>query len=305
MQYHPAFMQVRPPLSWDSVSFVLSLHRAGSVAAAARALGVDGTTVSRRLVAVEHEARAPLFVKSRGSLRATDAGRRVVEAANLMEAQMQSLDLALAGKTKSTRVRAAMTEAVAALLVTGGAEMLRSRLADLELELVVGNQVADLSRREADLALRLVRPTSPDLVVKLVGRITFGLYASTAYLARRPAREPHDDLRGHDVVVYSGPLARSPEGEWTRAAGAGARVAVATSSLPIIEAAVASGLGVGVLPRHLGDRRPDLRLLAKLPAIPARPFFLVLHRDLRSSEPVQRCAAVLTDLFRGILSAVV
>lgn len=283
-------------LGWDHLRFALEAQRAGSVAKAALALGVDETTVGRRLDALEREVGEPLFVRARGSLRATDRGRDVAETAAALEEQVLALGRRLTSSSAAARrVRLAMTEVTAVMFVREG-DLLRARLPDVDLELRVGNAVADLGR-DADLALRLVKPTGAGLRARRLGRFGFGLYASHAYCARTRVELGRDALAGHDVVLASGEIGRSPEGQWLQNASNGARVRLSTASLLVVAAALEAGLGLGVLPRHLGDVLPTLRKVTDLPEIPSREAWLVMHEDLRKSRPVRLVAEAIEAIF--------
>ena len=234
-------------LDWDDLRFLLALHDAGSLAAAARALKVDGSTVSRRLAALEQALGAKLFARTPEGLKLNELGERAVAAAREMNGFARSLEATIAGADQTARgvVRVSVTEGFAPILYPG-LTGLRTSHPDLHVEIVVSSERADLARGDADVALRLFRETSGDLVTRKAATIGWSLYASRAYIARRGAPTV-ETIGEHDVIGYEGAAARSPGQRWLEAHGA-KRIVVRALGVAAAKTAVASGMGAAVLP---------------------------------------------------------
>jgi DNA-binding transcriptional LysR family regulator len=166
---------------------------------------------------------------------------------------------------------------------------------------VSGGALLDLARREADIALRFFRSTHEDLVVRKVGELSHALYASEAYLARRPV-ESAADLRDHPLLTPA-PGPNVVETAWLARITSGARPAfVTTMTLALVDAA-RSGAGIAVLPRYLGDPEQALRRVP-MPDEPREPIWLTVHRDLKRARRVRVVLDLLSECLekdRGLL----
>jgi DNA-binding transcriptional LysR family regulator len=282
-------------LPWDHLRFALAVARHGSLAGAARALGVDLTTVGRRLTALERAAGATLFLRTHSGLLPTDAGRSVLRAAERMEEEMARVQRALAPKVPTQGpVRIATSEAVAESWLRESGPRLRQKLDGVELILVADAPPVDLLRGEADLAVRLERPSREDLAVRKLGEVGHGLYAARSYLAEQGRPRSADDLSGQRVVLGTGLLARSASGTWMgRASRRAAAVVLRTESLPVLRAAVESGLGLGVLPTGSEELHPELVRLAPLLDVVPSPVWLLMPRKVARNSPVRRVARLI------------
>lgn len=291
-------------LDWDDLRFLLAAARGGSFAAAARRLRVDQATVGRRLRALQDAAGTPLWERTPGGLALTAAGRRAARAAEAMDDAALQLERTLdAGLPEAEgTIRICATEAVAAELLAPRLPELCARHPALRVELVVSNRVANLARREADLAVRLFRPTEGALAARRAGVLAFGLYASDGYLRAR-GRPGDARLAGHALLGYDRALAARSEALGWADELDGPVVLRATSAFAV-RAAAAAGLGVGLLPCFLADRTPGL--LRVLSEVRTREIWLTVHRELRSSARARAgmtfLAQVLEDaapLLRG------
>jgi DNA-binding transcriptional LysR family regulator len=282
-------------LDWNDLRFAHAVARTGSLTKAGRQLGVHQTTVGRRLAALEQALGCPLFTRSAGGLTPTSEGTRVLASIEPLASALLRFERRAPATTTEVRglVRVAVTETGARQLVEGALPALMARHPELELELVPSNLVADLARGEADLAVRLVRPDG-DVVARRLGQVTYGLYASDAYLADHPAPFA-DALAGHDIVVPVRELAHGPEAAWLARHATAARPRLRANSLVTLAQAVAAGLGVCALPNNLAAMHAGARLVRRLPEIPGRPVWLVTHRELRKVARVRVVAAAIVE----------
>lgn len=281
-------------MNWDDLRYVLALSAVGSLAKAAKVLDVDHTTVGRRIEAAEAALGVRLFTRTTtGYVPTADADRLIGPMRQVEEAVLAVERGAVARRdTLEGAVRITSPE-------TFGVAYLAPRLAvfgqqhpGLQIELVAAGEVLDLGRRQAELAVRFFPSKGDALAVRKVGEVTYGLYATRAYLGRKRLRTPAE-LTGHRVLSAPG-----IETDWLARLNAKVTPAfTSTLSLALLSAAKASA-GVAVLPRYLGDAEPDLTYV-RMPGEPGEPVFLTVHRDLRSSPRIR----ALLDFLAAALEA--
>jgi DNA-binding transcriptional LysR family regulator len=265
--------------SWDDLAVALAVARAGRVADAARRLKVDPSTVSRRLAALEAALGAALFVRTPDGLIPTEAMAELLPAAERMEAAAADAARAVTATVRSGVdgvVRLAVAESFAAVVLPPHLPGLLQQHPALRLDLVVSSGLADLSRREADLAVRFVRPTRGDLVAKRLGATGYAVWTAPSYLRDRA------DLAwaSLDWIGWDEPWDDLPEARWLRdVVGATPRLR-ATSAMAQIEAARA-GAGALLLPRATAAFLPDLVQLPGPPVSLRGEAWLVGHAALR------------------------
>ena len=278
-------------MHWDDVRLFLALARSKSLGAAATGLAVDRTTVGRRLDAFEKSVGSKLFVRGRDGLRPTASAERLRPYAERMETDAAALTHAAAATESrvSGVVRIATTEALAVFMVQEGLLALREEHPDLVIDLLGGNRPLDLGRGEADIALRLVKPTEATLRVRGIARFPIALFASHAYARTRGLPKTPAALAGHDVVVPSGELERLPEAQWL-SSRRGVRVVFRSSSMPALVAAASRGAGLVALTDPWGTREPDLERAFVIEALPRRPIWLVTHPEA-DTRPAVRVVA--------------
>lgn len=288
------------PIDWADVPVFLALVRARSLAGAARALGIDKSTASRRVTALEKTLGASLFLRTRDGLRPSPVGERLAVHAEKMEAEARALESAASagGDAVAGVVRVATTEALATHLVQRGLLDLLETYPSLEIELLGGNRPVDVARGAADLALRVSPPGETTLKVRVVARLGLGLFAAPSYLRRRGVPKGPGELAGHDVIVPSGELAFLPEAKWL-ASRAGARVTLRSSSMPAMVAAAVAGHGIVALTLPWGDAEPGLDLVLPLEGFAHRPIWLVVHPDVAGRAAVR----VVSDRILRIMRA--
>jgi DNA-binding transcriptional LysR family regulator len=276
-------------LDWNDLRFFLEIHRGGSLVKAARKLQVDQSTVSRRLAALERSLDARLFDRTPKGYVLTPAGRGMLETVGAMDEAALSLERQLVGADTRLegRVRVTTSEALAAEVLLPVCGSFHARHPGIELEVITHNQPLSLAQREADLAIRLMKPEGESLVARKVGEIVIGLYGSEAYLARHGVPDARRGYAGHAFVGYLGESSASLEARWLGRNVPDARLALRCHSVLVARAAAVAGFGLALLPCSLGDERPELRRLAIPEDLPARPIWLLVHPDLRATPRVR------------------
>jgi DNA-binding transcriptional LysR family regulator len=276
---HAAMHRLDDPARWDDLKVLLSVLREGSFSGAAQALGVEQSTVSRRIAALEAALQQPLFDRAPGGPRATELALALRQHAERVEADVQGLvDLAAAHRgAVEGRVRLALTESFAVHVVVPHAlAALRALHPKLRVDLLVSERAVDLSQREADLALRFARPTQGDLVAKRVARLETAVLGHRRYLQGRTP-----SARELDWIVLDLPGSLSPDGAYLAAQLPELEPALRTTGHLVQVEAVRAGLGVALLARSLLSLDPELtQLELGLGPGPTLEVWLVAPRSL-------------------------
>ncbi|HET7827215.1 MAG TPA: LysR family transcriptional regulator [Anaeromyxobacter sp.] len=286
MKAHPSASPAheRAGLDWGHLRFFLALARTGSLARAARSLGVDRNTVARRVAALEDELRLQLYERGPQGWIRTSAGEELAALASRVEEDVLALarhadarDTAVSGT-----VRLTSASHIAACLIAPAVPALRERQPGLVLELAVDQRPFDLTRREADLAVRMGRPRDSGLVTRKLSDVAFALYAAPSYLGRRRAV----DLAGDAFLGFDESLASTPQERWLARVAPERRVVFRCNSTAALLAAAGVGVGVAVLPCFVADRDPGLVRMEGPQPVP-HELWLLVHGDLRRTPRVR------------------
>jgi len=280
-------------MNWDDARILLALSRARNLSAAARALGISHTTVARRLAALERDLDLRLVDRTPDGPRLTAEATQLVRLAEQMEAAADAIQRRLAGRERllEGNVRVTTTEALGARLLAAPLTELAARHPGLTVELVPEPRTLSLARREADIAVRLLRSRERSTVGRRVGRVAYAPYASPRYLAG-----PRDPER---LIAYGAPVA-GEETEWFLRRFPGAQVALRCASTLANWAAAAAGGGVALLPCFVGDADESLTRIGSPGEVTPSEIWLVIHRDLRRSA---RTAAVANHIVEVLARA--
>ncbi len=272
-------------LDWGDLRFFLELVRSGSLGSAARRLGVDRNTVARRVGALEKALGLPLFERGPQGWERTGAGDELVELAGRVEEDVLALARRADARDDAVRGQVRLTTAnhLAALLLAPCLPALRARHPGLTLEIVADQRNFDLTRREADLALRMGRPTAGGLVTRKLSDVGYRFYAAPAYLAGRrgPVDFDRDLFIGTDDQV-----ARAPHERWLARLAPHRQVVFRCNATAAMQSAARAGLGVALLPFFAADGDPGLEPLDG-PEPARHELWLLVHGDLRRAPRVQ------------------
>jgi len=268
-------------LQWSDLRIVLALAREGSIAAAARRLGVDQTTVGRRLAAVEAALRGRLFLRGRGRLAPTTLGEQAVARAEEVEAAVLALEAAAgeSGAAVAGRVRITAVPILVNRLIVPRLPDLLVRFPALSIDTNADSRNLSLSRRETDIALRFARPEGGSGLCRRIGALAFSVYAA----------------RGRDAadlpwVTYEERFLHYPQARWVAESVPAERLArLRVNDAEGLVQAVRSGLGLGVLPDFMAAQDGALVRVSAAPVL-HRDLWLLVHPDQRA---LPRVAAVL------------
>ena len=283
-------------MDWRSVTFDWNQARAflvtveeGSFSAAARALRMAQPTLGRQVRALEEGLGVALFERGGRGLVLTPSGEALVSHVRAMGEAATRVSLTASGRNERVEgtVVVSTTEVEAAFAMPSILAELRSLHPGIEIEVVVSNGLSDLRRREADIAIRAVRPTDPELVGRMIGTDRAHLYAANAYLDREGEPQTPDELARLAFIGFV------DNAQYQRAL-AHRDVPVTEASFPLRCAEqlvqwsmTLEGLGIGVMVERIGDAEPTVRRAAPW----LRPFefevWLVAHREVRTSRRVR------------------
>ncbi|HVM83821.1 MAG TPA: LysR family transcriptional regulator [Candidatus Binatia bacterium] len=284
---------------WDDLHCLLEALQHGSLAAGARALGIDHTTIGRRIRRLEQDLRQPVFERQRPGLALTPFGEAaLVEVERMRDAAATIARLAQARPKLAGLVRLTTTGMFATAYLTPVLAGLRKRHPLIEIELIVEERNVSLARREADIALRLARPKDGDLVARKVATLGYGLYASPLYLRRAKP----DALA---FVGFEDTHLDLPEIGWLNACSRGHTVAFRSNYRMAQVEAVRADLGIGVLPHYAATHlAPVPASLVAAPEKMTRELWLLVHRDLKDAPRFRAVIDFLveqTTRDRGVL----
>ena len=283
-------------MDWQSVAFDWNQVRAflvtaeeGSFSAASRALGLTQPTLGRQVAALEERLGVTLFERLGRSLALTQAGLELLDHVRAMGEAAGRVSLAASGQSQSVEghVCITATDVLSMYLLPDVLRRLRQVAPGIEIEIVASNDVRDLRRREADIAIRHGRPEQPDLIAKLLGETAVRIYAATSYLDRHGRPRLPEDLsqsefigfdRSGQLIAYLNEMGLNLTKE---------NFKLFTESGALAWELVRRGLGVGVMAEVVADRTPGVEcVLPDLDPVTI-PIWLVTHRELRTSRRIR------------------
>jgi DNA-binding transcriptional LysR family regulator len=272
-------------LAWDDLLYVLSVGRSGSLSGAARALRVNHSTVFRRIGAIEEQLGVRLFDRRRDGYAPTAAGEEVIALAGRLDEDVLALERRLAGEDlrPSGTVRVTTTDTMIAT-VTPLCGTFRRQYPEICVELVTGNEFLNLSRRDADIALRPSRTPPETLHGRRLSGIAFAVYGAPSYLA---AAGGSDLSRAHQWIGLDDSLSHLSVHQWIAQNVPRERIGFKASSFVAVTEAARSAMGLAILPCYLAERVAGLVQVGDPLAELATDFWLLVHEDLRRTARVR------------------
>lgn len=292
----------QPPqtFDWNYARAFLATAQSGSLSAAARVLGLTQPTLSRQVAALEAELGLTLFERGGRRLEITQAGRDVLEHFSNMGQAAENAALAASGQSQSVegRVSLSVSDVIASYFMPDALARLREMAPGIEIELLAVNRISDLQRREADIALRHIRPTEGELITRNLGEAHGKLYGSTAYLGSLGTIKTLSDLNSARFVSTGDPEAFITFLNARSYTLQRANVAYSTRSGVAGWEMVKQGLGLGVMMSDVGDHTTGIQ-----PVLPALttvyyPNWLTTHRELHTSKRIRIVFDFLAGYFK-------
>ena len=289
---------------WSLIRSFLAALDQGSLLAAARLLKTSQPTLGRHIAELENQLGVVLFERTGRGLVPTATALQLAESAREMESGALQLTRTLSGSQLQTKgtVRITASVPVAVQLMPALLARMRAALPDIQVELVSSNQLSNLLRREADIAIRMVRPEQGTLVAKKIGDVGVGAYAHRNYLSRRsPIRKPADLLQ-HDLIGSDSDTTIL-QGFQAMGYTVGTEAfALRTDDLLVQWQAVRAGLGIGFLANYMARTDADvLRVLPGLIEVPDLPMWLAVHREIRTNQRIRAVYDFLAEALPHVI----
>nr|WP_306266897.1 LysR family transcriptional regulator [Pararhizobium sp. IMCC3301] len=290
-------------MNWDDYRFFLSLARSGRLSAAAKLLGVDHATVSRRVRALEEALDTKLFDRSPGGYALTAAGQDLIAMAEQMESGVIQAENAVGGQRESLSgsVRIGVPEGVAAYIVVEAAQKLCERYAKLEVQLIALPRRFSLSKREADFVVAVSRPETGRLKIQKIADYKLHLYATQAYLDQHPPVRDIAALQSLRGIGYVPELIFDKALDYIPLVDPAFRPRLTSTSVHVQLQAVLNGAGVGIVHDFMARRYPELHLVLPQKVSFTRSFWGVVHEDYAQIERIRVCSAAIIEHMREVL----
>lgn len=282
---------------WNRARAFLVAAETGSFASAARRLGVAQPTIGRQIAALERELGVTLFHRAGHGASLTEAGVELIEPLRAMADAAHEVALAATGAAGALEgpVRLTASEMICAHLLPPVIRRIRLAHPGISLEIIATQEVRDLRRGDADLAIRNVAPADPELVARRLPDGEGGLYASPAYLDALGPLRGIEDLARVDLLAFDTGPSMSDFLRRLGVSGAPAPTRIACANHQVLWAMCRAGLGATVNMTSIGDADPGVRRVpVDLPRIPV-PMWLVSHRALRTSRRLRAVADALIE----------
>jgi DNA-binding transcriptional LysR family regulator len=293
---------VRWLVNWDDTRIFLAVCRKGTLRGAARQLNVDQATVGRRLAALENALGTTLFLRTSEGYVLTVAGSAAFRSAEKMERsaldlqrQIQGLDDRLTGE-----VRITSTDSLAVDFLIPAIARVHEQHPDVKVRLEASIQMLSLSRREADIAVRNVKPENPDLIARCIARWPVGLFASQEYAQRLGEPERGSAFAGHDVIMFQPYLESGREPTIVSEPVSQGRLVATVNSGLMMRRSIAAGIGIGEIPVCLGERDGLTRLWPERERQSTYDVWLVTHEDLRHTARVRAVIDQIVEVFAKV-----
>jgi DNA-binding transcriptional LysR family regulator len=284
--------------AWDDLKYFLAFARTGSMLAAAKALGVNQSTVQRRLAELEERLGRRLVIRHVSGGKLQSSAERVETAVTAFERDLAAHDKGLSGAIRVTTGSVLAERLRKSPLI----DMFHARYPDLHVELVTSDRFLDLAKGEADIAIRAGDPHDETLVGRKIADAPWAVYASRSYIERHGAPSCVEDIERHFVVACGGVIADYPAARWLRSVAPHAAVAARSDNWPGLVLAVKSGAGIAPLLAYQEDSEL-VRVIDTIDLV--TPFYLLMHQAMQHTPRVRAFAdfvAAEIKAFRALVS---
>lgn len=280
---------------WDDLRVFLTVARARRIAPAARSLGVDPTTIGRRMARLSEQLGAQLFENVGGERLLTERGQALFARAEAIESTALAAMGEVTGDSRSLsgQVRLSVAEGFATWVLAPALPEFHRTHPDIQLDIITASGFLNPSKREADIAVMLARPRSGRLVATKLSDYRLRLYAARTYLEAHGKPVRVEQLGRHALISYVPEFIYSPELDYLGEIGAGLEPKLRSTSINIQHRLIAGGTGIGVLPAFIGDRDPLLVPIMADEREIRRSFWQVTHADTRGLARIEAVAALL------------
>lgn len=288
-------------LNWDDLRVFLAVARTGAISRAARQIGVDHSTISRRISQLEYVIGASLFERQSSGLSLNRLGQDILERAETIERSIISMEAHLIGRDTEVGgvVRVALMEGIASLYLSRRLLGLAERYPCITLEIVTSPQHVQVSRREADIFLSFFQADAKSVTSKKVGEFGLGLFGNPEYLERYGTPHSIADLSDHVFVDYVRDLIHIDPVRWLDDVITEPRIAVTSSSMIAQMGCAAGGMGLVLLPYFAVEQETCLvRVLDGVTDV-RRDVWLTVHNDLRGTGRIRAVERYISELLQA------
>jgi molybdate transport repressor ModE-like protein len=274
---------------WNDLRHFLAVARQGSTIAAAKTLKLSQSTVHRRLDELEKLIGRPIVIRQATGYRLTEFGKELLPFAARVEDAVSSLErfLVASDEAPNGAVRVACSESIGYRLTQSSVlDKFHNRHPGLQIELVMSDQFLDISKGEADIAIRAGVPNDETLVGRKIVDVPWALYGSRKYVDRYGQITCIEDVDRHAIIEFDGDISDHHAARWLRSVAPNAKVVARSNTVSGLMMTVRSGAGLAPLPMPLAGRDPDLVCTLGPVAGLYSPIYLLTHPDLRRTPRI-------------------
>lgn len=284
-------------MDWSALRYYLAVAEEGSSLSAARKLGVDQSTVSRQIAALEQALKLKLFNKGRAGFELTQAGRDLLPRARDVGAAVAAFERLAADHETGLAgtLRLSTAEGIAYGLISPILDTFHQQYPTLHVTLILEDRFADLSKGEADVAVRAGRPNDGSLIGRKLTDAAWAVYAARSYVERFGAPDCPEDINSHRAIAFEGPIQRIGAARWLADVAPDAMIVSRANSILGALLSAKSGVGIAVLPVHLADPEMDLARIVEPQGELTGEFWVVTHPEMRNVPKVRVFIDFLTS----------
>lgn len=288
-------------MEWDGYRYFLALHRSGTLRAAAKILAVDQATVGRRISQLEEMLGTRLFEKRSDGYFLTLAGQRILPTIEITEDGLLAVERIIAGRDEKVagNIRIAMPGALANHWLIPMLQPLIKDYPDLNFEFLTGPEIVNLSKREADLAVRLVKPSQKDLVVKKIGEFELGIYGHREILEKNLKNFKKENLSEFPFVgLYPKSISEMEHGI-VKKIEPFIHCRIRSAAWSSVFYAIQAKLGIGILPNFVANRDENIIPIPVVDSVRV-PLWIVVHPDIIGSARIRIVLDHLTTMVKNL-----
>lgn len=275
----------------------LMVSQQGSLSAAAKVLGVSQPTLSRNIQALEHETRLQLFQRSTQGLLLTEAGHKLVDAAEQMAAASDLFHRQASGLSTELEgdIRISASEVIGVYALPPALAAFREQHPKVQIELDISNQTTSLSKRDADIALRMYRPSQPDLVARHLADIALGFFASTAYIKKHGHPRRVEDMQQHSMIGFDKSMEFIDQAARQGFNCSAQDFDMRSDNILAQFSLARAGAGIAVMHVDQAEQWGDMhRVLEDMP-IPNMELWIVCHQDTQYNSRIRALTHFLSE----------
>ncbi len=276
-------------LDWTGIKLFLAVAQAGSLSAAARQVGVSQPTLTRAIQQLEEVTRLNLFRRTTQGVQITEAGLSLLETAQHMAEAAERFDRQVSGMAQDLEgeVRISVNEIVGIYLLPAALAEFRRAHPAVQLEVVISNRASSLSKREADIALRMFRPEQPDLVARRLPDLALGFYAHHDYVRQYGEPASVEDLRHHTIIGFDQDMDFIDGAARQGYQFARSDFPLRTDHMLMQIHLARAGAGIVATHCDLAVHWPELQHIMRWVPLPSLEFWVVCHRDVQSNSRIR------------------